>query len=395
MSIKVADLSESAVPCRSISRLPQSRSLDLTLVLPTYREAKSIAKVLERFTEVMARRPEVAYEIIVVDDDSPDQTWRIASELSERLPHIRVVRRRGERGLATAVVAGWCVGRGGLLAVMDADLQHPPELLLDMLDAVEPGVDLVAGSRHVPGGGVSDWKLRRRIISRGAQLLGLVILPEVVGRVNDPMSGCFIVRREALVDRVLRPRGYKILLEVLARAELRGVREVPYVFCERRDGESKATPAVYADYVVHLAKLRLDRVRSGPLPRFAAVGFGGLLIDMGLFFLLGDPAALGWNLVPAKLLAAECALLSNFALHHRWTRGGLRPHGTTQRHDPWRSLLKFQSICAMGMLLGLVVLMLAVQLGVNRYPANLAAVAAAALWNYPIIQKLGWGTTAP
>ncbi len=376
--------------------VPGSESVDLTLVLPTYQEGKSIAEVLERFAEVMARRPGMSYELIVVDDDSPDLTWKIATdEAAERYPHVQVIRRLSERGLATAVVEGWRAGRGERLAVMDADLQHPPDVLLDMLDALTPGVDLVAGSRHMEGGGVSDWSLRRRIISRGAQLLGLLILPDVVGRVDDPMSGCFVVRREALANCVLRPLGYKILIEVLARAELRAIREVPYVFCERRDGESKATLGVYADYVIHLVKLRAVRLRSSPLPKFVVVGFCGLAIDMGLLFLLSDPEMLGWALTPGKVLAAECALLNNFIWHERWTFGR-RPEGEPRLRGHWRRLLKFQSICTIGMLLGIALLNLTVHfLGWNRYAANLAAIGVASVWNYPLIQKLGWRTTAP
>ena len=188
----------------SSTRIPargSNESLGLSLVLPTYCEGDNIIRALEELTDVLAARPNLTYEISVVDDDSPDRTWQRASEAAQRIPHVRVIRRQGERGLATAVVAGWSASFGDTLAVMDADLQHPPEVLGRMLDSLLPGVDLVAGSRHIEGGGVSDWSIKRRVISRGAQLVGLMILPGVVGRVNDPMSGCFLVRRAALTGR--------------------------------------------------------------------------------------------------------------------------------------------------------------------------------------------------
>ena len=381
-----------ARPLKPAARVPAKEPgelLGLSLVLPTYGEGDNIVRALEEFTAVLAARPELTYEIVVVDDDSPDRTWERANEAASRIPHIRVIRRQGERGLATAVVAGWSVSLGEVLAVMDADLQHPPELLGRMLDALLPGVDLVAGSRHIEGGGVSDWSIRRRVVSRGAQLVGLLILPRVVGRVNDPMSGCFLVRREALIGCELRPVGYKILIEVLAKARpTLAVREVPYVFRERRDGVSKVSLAVYTDYLLHLGRLRLEQIEASPLPYFALVGLGGIFLDMGLLYLLSGP--LGWPLLGAKLAAAQVALTNNFFWHERWTFGSRQPGRTGQR------FLKFQSICTVGMMLGVLVLfLLASGAGLNRYAVNLAAIAAASFWNYPVIRQLGWRTTAP
>lgn len=173
-----------------------------------------------------------------------------------------MVRRCGERGLATAVVRGWQVARGDVLAVIDGDLQHPPEVLLDLWREVERGADLAVASRHVAGGGVSDWSLRRRALSRGAQLIGLALLPGVVGRVSDPMSGYFMVRRAAIADRELSPLGYKVLLEVVGRGSIGSITEVSYVFRERTDGGSKVTFGVYVDYFRHLARLRLIETAS-------------------------------------------------------------------------------------------------------------------------------------
>jgi dolichol-phosphate mannosyltransferase len=106
-----------------------------------------------------------------------------------------------------------------VLGVIDADLQHPPELLLKLWGEIKRGGDLAVASRHVEGGGVSDWSVIRRFLSRGAQTLGLIILPEVIGRVSDPMSGYFMVRRRCIAGRTLSPLGYKILIEVLARGK--------------------------------------------------------------------------------------------------------------------------------------------------------------------------------
>ncbi|MFM7794025.1 MAG: polyprenol monophosphomannose synthase, partial [Microcystis panniformis] len=174
-----------------------------------------------------------------VDDDSPDRTWELASKLTPDYPQLRVMRRQGEKGLASAVVRGWQGSRGEILGVIDGDLQHPPEILYNLLETIEKGADLALASRHVEGGGVSEWSLLRRFLSRGAQILGLILLPEVVGRVSDPMSGYFMVRRQAIAGPILNPTCYKILLEVIGKGRIKTIGEVGYVFQERLEGESK------------------------------------------------------------------------------------------------------------------------------------------------------------
>ncbi len=165
------------------------------------------------------------------------------------------MRRIGERGLATAVIRGWQAARGEILAVIDADLQHPPEVALSLLRAVDGGADLAVASRHVAGGGTAGWPLYRRALSRGAQLVGALLVPGVIGRVSDPMSGFFMVRRASVAGARMSPLGYKILVEVLARAEIRRIEEVGYVFQERATGASKVSTRVWVDYLRHLFRL--------------------------------------------------------------------------------------------------------------------------------------------
>jgi len=175
-----------------------------------------------------------------------------------------VIRREHERGLSTAVIRGWQTARGDVLAVIDGDLQHPPEVMTALWRAMAAGADLAVASRHVQGGGVSDWSLGRRMLSRGAQAIGLALLPGVLGRVSDPMSGYFMLRRAAIADVALSPLGYKILVEVIGRGRIERVVEVGYVFRERREGASKVTWRVYVDYLRHLGRLRLSRLTRPP-----------------------------------------------------------------------------------------------------------------------------------
>lgn len=238
---------------------PSTCAPRLSVVVPIYNEAGNVRAMARALCDVLEGALGGAYEVIFVDDDSEDGGWRIALEATEDWPRIRVIRRVGERGLSTAVIRGWQAARADVLAVIDGDLQHPAEALLALWEILERGADLAVASRHVAGGGVSDWALYRRLVSRGAQLIGLALVPEVVGRVADPLSGYFMLRRSVVAGLPLDPVGYKILLEVLGRGNVGVVGEAAYVFRERARGGSKATLGVYVAYLRHLARLRRRR----------------------------------------------------------------------------------------------------------------------------------------
>nr|WP_306441453.1 glycosyltransferase [Halomicronema hongdechloris] len=334
-------------------------------MLPTYNEQSNVAELVAQLTRLLDEMLPGDYELILVDDDSPDGTWAVALGLVAAYPQLRVMRRQTERGLSSAVIRGWQVARGQILAVIDADLQHPPALLRPLWQAMEQGADLAVASRHIDGGGVSDWNLIRRCLSRGAQILGLVLLPGVVGRVSDPMSGYFMVRRDAIAQRSLQPKGYKILLELLGRGQIETIAEVGYVFQERSAGKSKVTWQQYLDYLHHLWTLRWARFAAGPpgrkllaLPmarflKFALVGLSGVVVDMAVLYLLHG--ALGLALTRSKILAAEVAILNNFLWNDAWTFADIsvRQLGRAAR---LKRLLKFNAICLAGLVLNVLVL---------------------------------------
>lgn len=232
----------------------------LSLVIPTYNESKNILAVVHLLSDLLNEALVDNYELIVVDDDSYDRTWEIAQELTKDYPRLRVMRRQGERGLSTAVIRGWQIAQGEILGVIDGDLQHPPEVLLKLLKAMDQEADIAVASRNITGGGTSDWQWHRRFLSRGAQFLGLLILPDIVSRVSDPMSGYFLVRRKAIAQKLMSPLGYKILIEVLGRGEINHIIEVGYVFQERQEGASKVTWRQYIEYLIHLVRLRFHVV---------------------------------------------------------------------------------------------------------------------------------------
>jgi dolichol-phosphate mannosyltransferase len=372
-----------------------SATIQLSLVVPTYREAQGIAEMVVQLAAVLDPLLPGQYEIIVVDDDSPDLTWQVAQELDATIPNLRVMRRDTERGLSTAVARGWQMARGAILGVIDADLQHPPETLVALYQTMQRGSDIAVATRHVDGGGVSDWSLFRRIISRGAQLIGLVVLPGVVGQVTDPMSGYFMVKRSAIENIELKPLGYKILIEVLARGRCRWVGEVPYVFRERDQGESKVSRQVYWDYVRHLFRLRLAILPLNRFLRFAVVGCSGVVVDMALLYLLSDPTMLAWGLTRSKLIASETAIINNFIWNDVWTFGDI-----STRHRSWKNRLrrfgKFQLICFAGLVLNTALLNFQFNvLGMNRYIANAIAIVAVTGWNFWLNLKVSWRAEEP
>jgi dolichol-phosphate mannosyltransferase len=364
--------------------------IKLSLVIPTYNESKNVGELVARLTDILEGPTSGAYELIIVDDDSKDRTWEVALELARRYPKLRVMRRVGERGLSTAVIRGWQVARGSVLAVIDADLQHPPEVTAKLLDEITRGADLAVGSRNVEGGGVSNWAMHRRALSRGAQLLGLIILPSVVGRISDPMSGYFMFRRSSIAGVTLSPLGYKILIEVLGRGNMARVAEVGYVFRERTAGESKVTRKVYIEYLQHLVRLRLDSLPIARFLRFGLVGLSGVFVDMGLLYLLSDPTTLGWGLTRSKILASGAAILNNFLWNDLWTFRDVSARQSGMQHR-FRRLLGFSAICGLGLILNVVLLnMMYNLLHMNRYVANLIAIAIVTGWNFGLNSKLNW-----
>jgi len=402
LAVPTGPLQISDVPPNSVDTNHQD--IYFSLIIPTYKERDNIANVVKILSQTLDEFIPGDYELIVVDDDSPDMTWEVAQSLTEEYPQLRVMRRQQERGLSSAVVRGWQVARGRILGVIDGDLQHPPEVLTQLLTKMSEGADLALASRHVDGGGVSSWSVVRRFLSRGAQVLGLVILPGVLGRVSDPMSGYFMVRRSSIAGATLNPVGYKILLEVIGRGNVRNIGEVGYVFCERQQGESKVTWKQYVDYIHHLVRLRLSTGRVGrvkaqinfPLDRFlrfALVGLSGVFVDMAMLYLLSDPSTLALPLTRSKIIAGEIAIFNNFLWNDAWTFADV---STRQQewHQRLKRFVKFNLICLAGLMLNVLVLNLVFNFLIpNRYIANLMAIAVATIWNFWVNLKLSWRVT--
>jgi len=356
----------------------------ISIAIPTYNEAAVIEQTLRRASQSLSSSGE-PFELIVVDDSSTDGTAELAEALAPELP-VRVLRRPGRLGLATAVVDAWRLARGDLLGVMDADLQHPPEVLRDLARALrEPSVDLAVASRYVSGGGTSDWSLARRIMSKSATHLAASVLPWTLGRVSDPMSGMFVVRAAALDGIQLDPTGYKILLEVLAKARYRTMVEVPYVFDRRGAGSSKLGGRQSFEYLLHLARLARATGQLRAWVRYLLVGLSGATVNLGALYLASG--RLGWPVLVAVPAAIELALVTNFFLNQRFSFRS-RQSGTGQEQDDARSgartpsrFLGYEKACAIGALLNALVTLVLVRIGIKLLSAAAAGVVADGVWN--------------
>jgi dolichol-phosphate mannosyltransferase len=230
-------------------------AIALSVVVPTFNESENIGLFLDALCDSLDPVLPGAYEIVVMDDDSPDGTLDVAATVAATRPQVRLVKRLKKRELSTAVIRGWQLARGQALSTINADFQHPPELIAGLWQLLQTN-DLVVASRYCKGGGVGNWSIYRRILSRGASLIGQIILPQVYNRTTDPLSGCYMFRRQVVVNVELNPLGYKSLIEILVRGRVRTIAEFPYHMRERERGASKATGARSIDYVKQLIRLR-------------------------------------------------------------------------------------------------------------------------------------------
>jgi dolichol-phosphate mannosyltransferase len=283
-----------------------------SIIVPTYNERDNVRSLIERLDAVL---PHDRADIIVVDDSDDDTPAAVlAAAAVSKIPVQLLHREPGARdgGLGGAVLHGLRAATGEWVVVMDGDLQHPPEAVPRVLAEKDAGpADAVVASRYVDGGsasGLADtW---RRWGSSGAGGLAKVLFPRALRDCTDPMSGFFAVRRAALAGVDLRPDGFKILLEILARTGVLRVREIPFIFGEREAGTSKAGLKQAIVYLRHLARLR-SKGTPGKLAGFLAVGASGLIPNLLAMIVLQQA---GLHYLPATVIATLLAMTWNFAL---------------------------------------------------------------------------------
>ncbi|MHC5703608.1 glycosyltransferase family 2 protein [Streptomyces sp. PKU-MA01144] len=283
----------------------------VTVVIPTFNESANIRELLHRLTDsVPARLP---CEVVFVDDSS-DDTPAVIAEAAQDCPFpVTVIHRDApDGGLGGAVVEGMKAAGSGWIVVMDADLQHPPSLVPELVATGEKeSADLVVASRYLPGGSRAGLAGGYRVaVSRGATWLAKGLFPRALRGISDPMSGFFAIRRSAVTAEALKPLGYKILLELAVRCRPGEAAEVPFVFQDRFAGESKSTAREGLRFLRHLVGLRT----ASPFARMAAFGLIGLTGFVPNLLALHALVTAGLHYLPAEILANQFGVLWNFAL---------------------------------------------------------------------------------
>ncbi len=334
-------------------------------MVPTYNEAGNVPVLLERLRDALAGRD---FEVVLVDDSSPDGTAQVAERTAESLGvRIVVIRRPGRQGLSSAIMHGIMHSRGDVVVVMDADLQHPPEKVPELVEAVLGGADIAIASRYVPGGKVEGWPLYRRLVSRGAVILARLLV-DGARPVRDPVSGFFALRKDVVRGVDIRPSGsFKVLLDILAKGRYRQVVEVPYEFGHRYRGRSKLGLGTVLGFALQVLRL------SGWRPlKFALVGSTGVAVALAMLYLFVD--LLGVQPLLGGLIAVETSILNNYLLNRYWTfRSAV---------SLVEGYLKYHAAVALGAATNYAVYSSLVILGLSIYISYIVGVACGYLANY-------------
>jgi len=363
-----------------------STASELSVVIPTFNEGDNIAEVVRRLSACLQG---VSWEVVFVDDDSPDGTAVAVRRVASEDSRIRLVHRIGRRGLSSACIEGMLASTSPFVAVMDADLQHDERLLPEMLRELQSGdLDIVVGSRYAAGGGLGEWAADRELASRLATRLSRLVLK---ADLKDPMSGFFMLRRE-LIDEVARDLsgiGFKILLDIFVTAK-RALRfkELPYRFRNRHAGESKLDNVVAWQYIAMLLDKSVGRYVPVRFIAFAAIGGLGVFVHMGVLWLVFR--GLGQTFIAGQTTATLVAMTFNFFLNNWFTYRDRRLRG-------WgllRGWISFTLACSLGAVanVGIATYLFSAAPagGLWWVPSAIAGIIVGAVWNYAVTAVYTW-----
>lgn len=365
------------------------RAPELCVVVPSYNERANIGPLYDKLAIALDG---IAWEMLVVDDDSPDGTAAEVAELSRRHGNLRGIRRIGRRGLSSACIEGMSATAAPYVAVIDADHQHDETILPQMLARARAGDDIVVGSRYIEGGTVGGGFTQGRArASRWATRLSALLTGS---RLSDPMSGFFLLRRD-LFDEIaptLSRDGFKILLDIIvsvtrfrakAGAPAR-IGEVPYTFRQRHAGESKMSPLI----AVQFLGLILSKLSRGLLPTsfllFAMVGASGVIVHMATLWLAKN--GFGFNFTNSQLTATFVAMTTNFVLNNELTYADKKLRGWRY----WRGLLSFYAVCSIGALANVSLASWIYQAQPDLFLAGMAGALMSVVFNYSVTRVFTW-----
>ncbi len=355
---------------------------ELSVVVPTFNERDNVSDVVQRLEACLGGKD---WEVIFVDDDSPDGTAARVREIARKKPRVRCLQRIGRRGLSSACVEGMLASSAPYLAVMDADGQHDVRVLPRMLDILGAGeTDVVVGSRYTDGGGIGTWKASRAEMSRFATRLSRAVIKQDL---SDPMSGFFALRRNVLEAAVrdLSNIGFKILLDLIASSPgpLR-VKETPYTFRNRRAGQSKLDSQAMWGYVMLLADKLIGHIVPVRFVAFALVGAVGVLLHFAVLSTLFRVMSVPFRFSQAG--ATVAAMVANFVLNNALTYRDMQLKGWQ-----WiKGLFSFVLSCSLGALANVGIASYLFKRSTSWALAALAGIAVGAVWNYAVTAFYTW-----
>ena len=355
--------------------------IELSIILPTYNEKENIPIIIDKIEKILEG---FSFEIVIVDDNSPDGSWEIATRIATERPSINVIRRIHEKGLSSAIVLGFEIAKGEYMTVMDADLQHDENALPRFIDAFRNGADIVVGSRKADNGGLENWPLIRQIISWAATLLASFILPQTV---SDPMSGFFGISKFFFnkIAGKINPRGFKLLLEILVHSRNANIKEIGYIFKKRIYGNSKLSSRVVVDYLISLYELRFGRFVPVRFIKFGIIGLSGIIVNLTVLwsglnlFMMSESSSL--------IAAIELSVISNFFLNNMWT---YKDKKLTGLKASLKGLLYFNVICLAGVFINFITAMYLKSVDIDIFFADIIGIFLAALWNYFLNSQITW-----
>lgn len=355
----------------------------LAIIIPTYNEA---ANLPELKTAIATALQNVHWEVIIVDDDSPDGTVGTARALARNDPRIRVIRRIGRRGLSSACLEGMLSSGADYFAVMDGDLQHDPALLQSMLTRIcRERQDLVVASRYIDGGSVGNWSARRTVASRFATWLARRIAKVPL---TDPMSGFFMIDRTVIDDNVHRfsGTGFKILLDIVMSCPTKlHICEEPLVFRNRRFGESKLSLNVAWEYFMLITEKTVGRIVPARFVAFGIIGGFGVFVHLAVLAAILRTASMPFS--QAQFAATSVAIIVNYSINNILTYNDQ----SLQGWHWFKGLFIFALVCSIGAFANVSIASLVYDWRTSWPIAALAGIAVSSVWNYGVTARYTWG----
>lgn len=358
-------------------------STELTIVVPTFNERGNVRALLKRLNATLEG---ISWEVVFVDDDSPDGTSELVREIAEKDNRVRCIQRIGRRGLSSACIEGMLSSTSPYLALMDADLQHDERLLVKMLETLkkDDNTEIVVGSRYVEGGNTKNWGKHRILISRLATKLGQSVLK---ADLSDPMSGFFIIRKNTFHDvvRNVSGKGFKILLDLFASSPRPlAFAELPYEFRERHSGESKLDALVVFEFFLLLVEKFFGPWLPIRFVMFVAVGSVGLIVHLLVLGLLLKGLSLSF--AASQALAVMAAMVLNFVLNNVFTYRDQRLRGSKF----FTGLLSFCIACSLGAFINYATAIYLFDRNFAWWLAGSCGAVFGSVWNYAISSVFTW-----